>query len=155
MLAVYCVVWNFIHLNLLQNVYQLLIFISISFSRHTPPPMIFGRRPMSPLAQRIRKSGHIYPLSAISMESVDNLGRRRSLSLDDLGIKTSSNQTERSSLTQIIHTFHGNGRQMVDMSWLSDPLSQRTHRLPTKDHVLLVHCVVWNLIRLNLLQKFN
>ena len=54
--------------------------------------MIFGRRPMSPLAQRIRKSGHIYPLSAISMESVDNLGRRRSLSLDDLGIKTSSNQ---------------------------------------------------------------
>ena len=61
--------------------------------------MIFGRRPMSPLAQRIRKSGHIYPLSAISMESVDNLGRRRSLSLDDLGIKTSSNQFNHNDLT--------------------------------------------------------
>ena len=61
--------------------------------------MIFGRRPMSPLAQRIRKSGHIYPLSAISMESVDNLGRRRSLSLDDLGIKTSSNQFNQNDLT--------------------------------------------------------
>ena len=60
--------------------------------------MIFGRRPMSPLAQRIRKSGHIYPLSAISMESVD-LGRRRSLSLDDLGIKTSSNQFNHNDLT--------------------------------------------------------
>ena len=60
--------------------------------------MIFGRRPMSPLAQRTRKSGHIYPLSAISMESVD-LGRRRSLSLDDLGIKTSSNQFNHNDLT--------------------------------------------------------
>jgi len=48
--------------------------------------MIFGKRPISPLAQRIRKSGNLYPLPAISMESV-HLGRRRSLSLDDLGIK--------------------------------------------------------------------
>ena len=83
----------------IQAVISILRVISISFSRHTPPPMIFGRRPMSPLAQRIRKSGHIYPLSAISMESVDNLGRRRSLSLDDLGIKTSSNQFNHNDLT--------------------------------------------------------
>lgn len=47
--------------------------------------MIFGKRPVSPLAQRIRRSGNIYASPAISLESV-HLGRRRSLSLDDLGI---------------------------------------------------------------------
>ena len=48
--------------------------------------MIFGRRPISPLAaQKMRRSGNIYASPAISLESV-HLGRRRSLSLDDLGI---------------------------------------------------------------------
>jgi len=48
--------------------------------------MIFGKRPLSPLAaQRMRRSGNIYASPAISLESV-HLGRRRSLSLDDLGI---------------------------------------------------------------------
>lgn len=41
---------------------------------------------MSPLVQqRMRRSGNIYASPAISLESI-HLGRRRSLSLDDLGI---------------------------------------------------------------------
>ena len=58
--------------------------------------MIFGKRPVSPLAQRIRRSGNIYVASpTVSLESL-NLGRRRSLSLDDLGM---SSKTFRNDLT--------------------------------------------------------
>ena len=49
--------------------------------------MIFGKRPVSPSAQRILRSGNIYASPTVSLESL-NLGRRRSLSLDDLGMKT-------------------------------------------------------------------
>lgn len=50
--------------------------------------MVFLKHPASPMMQRLRRSGNIDAVPAVSLESID-LGRRRSFSLDDLGIDKS------------------------------------------------------------------
>ncbi len=72
--------------------------------------MIFGKSVASP---RTRRSGNIYSASpALSLESVD-LGRRRSLSLDDLGIKGFSN--EFSSLKGLSLTEDNTDEELEDL----------------------------------------